>query len=118
MASWPSSLPTNVIAGSHQMHPQPNVVAFNPDVGEPILRRRYTGRSSLENFDLILTKAQTDRLFEFWDTDCAQGALTFWARLVDGVQRKWWFDPDTPPSATNIRGGTAYRVSITVGCRR
>jgi hypothetical protein len=57
------------------MHPQPNVVAFNPDVGEPILRRRYTGRSSLENFDLILTKAQTDRLFEFWNTDCAQGAL-------------------------------------------
>jgi hypothetical protein len=76
------------------MRPQPNVVAFNPDVGEPILRRRYTGRSSMESFDLVLTKAQTDRLFEFWNIDCAQGALTFWARLVDGVQRKWWFDPD------------------------
>lgn len=100
------------------MRPQPNVVVFNPDVGEPIMRRRYTGKSSLESFDLVLTKTQTDTLLSFWNDDCAQGSLTFTGTLIDGVSRTWWFDPDVPPNATNIRGGAAYRVSIAVGCRR
>lgn len=118
MPSWPSSLPTNVIAGSHRMRPDPNVAVFAPDVGEPIRRRRYTGRSSSDSFTLKLTYVQTERLLEFWNHDCAQGTLSFNAPLIDGVARKWWFDPENPPDFTNIRGGDNYEVSVTMGCKR
>lgn len=118
MPSWPSSLPTKVIAGSHHFQAKPNVVSFEPDVGEPIRRRRYTGKSAVESFELVLTSAQKDRLHEFWSDDCAQGTLSFYATLIDGIARKWWFSPDTPPDYSNVRGGTAYRVTLNMGCRR
>jgi hypothetical protein len=118
MPSWPSSLPTKVIAGSHRYRPQPNAVVFTPDVGEPIARRRYTGRSTEESFALKLTSTQANRLYEFWSIDCAQGTLSFFAPLIDGMPRKWWWDRENPPDFSNIRGGTAYEIQLSMGCRR
>lgn len=118
MPTWPSTLPKLVIAGSHQMQAQPNVDAFEPDVGESIRRQRYTGNASNESFELVLTQTQVDTLRSFWATDCKQGALTFTASLVDRVARTWWFDAGSPPQFANIPGGTAYRVSLKMGCRR
>jgi hypothetical protein len=118
MPSWPSSLPTKVIAGSHHFRPQPNAVVFSPDVGEPLRRRRYTGNSTADSFMLKLTSTQVDRLYEFWSVDCAQGTLSFLAPLIDGIVRKWWFDPENPPEFTNIRGGVNYEIQLSMGCRR
>lgn len=118
MPSWPSSLSLKAIAGTHQTRPDPNVAAFKPDVGEPIRRRRHTGRSATESFDQVLTKAQFNVLEEFWNHDCAQGTFSFFAPLIDGVVRKWWFDSEQPYNAVNIPGGTAYSVSYNMGCKR
>lgn len=118
MPVWPSSLPVKAIAGTHVMRHKANAVQFDPDVGEPIRRPRYQGSSTTETFDLILTNAQRQTLDDFWRFDCAQGTLTFYAALIDGALRSWWFDSQQPPTASNIRGGTAYRVSLVMGCRR
>lgn len=118
MRAWPPELPTNVLAGTHTMSPIPNVVAFKPEVGGAIRRRRYTGRMSQESFELILPYADVKRLQEFWAHECQQGALCFYAALVDGVTRKWWFSPDNPPQYVNVPGGDAYRVSLSMECAR
>jgi hypothetical protein len=118
MPAWPSSLPTKALAGTHSMRSAPNTVVFKPDVGEPIRRRRYTGVSTTEGFELILTSIQVETLRTFWNFECSQGALSFTAPLIDGVLRTWWFDPEQPPAFTNIRGGTLYRVALAMGCRR
>jgi hypothetical protein len=118
MPSWPSSLPTKAIAGSHRYRPQPNAVVFTPDVGEPIRRRRYTGTSTADSFTIKVNSAQANRLYEFYNIDCAQGTLSFFAPLIDGITRKWWFDTENPPDFSNIRGGTAYEIQLSMGCRR
>lgn len=118
MPSWPSSLDTRAAAGTHRISNAQNVISFKPDVGEPIRRRRYTGRSSQESFEQTLSAAQLDVLQDFWAVECQQGALSFTAPLIDDVLRKWWFDPERPFEAVNIRGGTYYRVSYNMGCVR
>lgn len=117
MPTWPSSLPTKVIAGTHNQQPAGNVADFQPDAGEPIMRNRYTGSSEQHSFELVLTELQKNTLLAFWRDDCAQGALKFHGALVDGVMRTWWFRRDEPLSVANIAGGTAYRVSLSLGCR-
>ena len=118
MQGWPSSLETRALAGTHRTRMAPNVIAFKPDVGEPIRRRRYTGRSSSDTFEQTLSSAQLKTLQDFWTFECQQGALTFVAPLIDGVPREWWFDPEQPFEAINIPGGAYYRVSFNMGCRR
>ena len=116
--SWPSSLPYKALAGTHSFQREPNIVAFKPDAGEPMRRRRYQGKATTDSFDMILTSAQKDALMTFYDDTLSQGAMSFIAPLIDGVSRTWWFDPASPPAATNVRGGTAYKVSFRMGCRR
>lgn len=118
MRVWPSELTTSVLAGTHNMTPIPNVVVFKPEVGGAIRRRRYTGRLSQESFELILTYADVKRLQEFWAHECQQGSLCFYGDLVDGVTRKWWFSPESPPQFVNVPGGDAYRVSLSMECER
>jgi len=96
----------------------PNVIAFRPDVGEPIRRRRYTGYASQETFEQTLSSRQLKILHDFWSDDCEQGALSFTVALIDDTARTWWFDPERPFDAVNIRGGDYYRVSYNMGCRR
>lgn len=117
-ASWPVTLPYKALAGSHTFQREPNTIAFKPDVGEPMRRRRYQGKATTDSFDMILTSAQKDALMTFYDDTLSQGAMSFIAPLIDGVSRTWWFDPAIPPAATNVRGGTAYKVSFRMGCRR
>jgi hypothetical protein len=94
------------------------VVAFQPDAGEPLRRRRYTGRASEESFAQKLSAVQLQALQNFWAIDCQQGVLSFTATLIDRSPRKWWFDPEQPFEASNIAGGTYYLVVYNMGCRR
>ncbi len=117
-AVWPPSLPYKALAGSHSFQREPNLIAFKPDAGEPMRRRRYQGMATSDSFDMILTAAQKDTLTSFYADTLSQGALSFNAPLIDGVTRVWWFDPGSPPQYNNVRGGTAYKVSFRMGCRR
>lgn len=118
MPTWPASLPKKVLAGSHEWQPEDNVDAFSPSQGRPITRRTYTGTVTSEAFDLVMTRTQCDTLLAFWRDDCKDGSLAFTASLVDLVARSWWFEPDGPPQFSSIPGGTAYRVSLRLGCAR
>lgn len=117
MPTWPSSLPTKPLAGTLKPRPRGgNAATFEPEQGEPIRRRRFTGRMLDEEATIICTKAQLERLFEFYWTDCADGSLSFimpsWS---DGSPRTTWFRD--VPDPTNIRGGTVYQVNMAITAR-
>lgn len=117
MATWPLQLDTEVLSGTHKISPVANVISYPVDAGEPIARRRYEGFTTLETFQQILSAEQKDILLDFWKSDCYQGALSFWGAIVDGVNRKWWFDPEAPPIFEEERA-EYYRVTFNMRCVR
>ena len=76
MAEWPSELPAPLI-DSVVMTPRGNVLAFQPDVGPAIMRRRSTTRLIDYVASLSLNDAQRVILDNFHHDDCQDGALSF-----------------------------------------
>lgn len=114
MPVWPSSLPTKAIAGSHSITYDDNVAAFEPDVGDSIERQRYTASWETHVFQMAMTADQKATLEQFRKLNCVAGTVSFDGALIDGVTRSWRFVRSQPPQPTNIRGGTAYMVQLTL----
>lgn len=101
MIVWPSSLPQCPIVGTWQESPQPNVLAFQPDVGKPITRRNSTAKVWLTSCRFLLSSEQRRTFLEFFDYDCFDGALPFyWNHPETKAQYRWQFDPESPPVFT------------------
>lgn len=77
MASWPSNLPAEPLRGTLSISREANRVEFQPDVGSPIRRRRYTSSRLMYQFEMTLTEAQYVVLDDFFHDDCEDGALSF-----------------------------------------
>lgn len=105
MAIWPALLPCKPLKDSFSRTNAPNTVATPNDVGQPIMRRRFTGRTIIETGTLVLTKAQAQILDEFWATTVAQGSLEFLkAAWFDGSLQDHSFLPDSQPNFTITAG--------------
>lgn len=102
-AQWPSTVPFRPLQGSLQIRPAPNVIRGPADVGLGQRRRRYLGKTEAYRGTLVLDGAQVQMLRDFFDQDCAGGALPFemydWALLTQGVltyaEFAWEQEPDT-----------------------
>lgn len=111
MAIWPAALPARPLNDSFTWSPVPNVVATPVDIGRPIMRRRFTGRSIRLDGALLLEESQWQVLDEFWDVTLAQGTLEFiMASWRDGVLRDHSFVPGEAPRYD--RQGLYYLVPL------
>jgi len=114
MPAWPLSLPTKCIAGSHAVNYDDNVAAFQPDVGDSIERRRYSGEWETHTFQMAMSYDQKAMLEVFRRVACVSGTVSFTGALIDGIVRTWRFVQGQPPAPQNIRGGTHYMVQLTL----
>ena len=93
MATWPASLPQKPAAGSWSGGPQNNAVAFKPEVGDAITRRRgsavghvYSGRFT------ALTLVQLNVFKTFYETTIYDGTLSWdWIDPIYGDASTWRF---------------------------
>ena len=84
---WPSTLPQAPLAASLSMKRQDATVRFQPDVGDPIVRNRYTAKARTYTFNMIFSAAQLATFDTFFDTTLANGSLKFdWLDPVYAVQ--------------------------------
>lgn len=90
MPAWPETLPCMPITGTLRIRQESNVVAFQPDVGRPQRRRRYTLRRRLYTATLKLTTAQRAILDDFYHDDCADGVNSF-------TMKDWVPNSSSPP---------------------
>jgi hypothetical protein len=97
MPTWPATLPAAPATSGWQETPEDNVARFQPDVGPPKLRRRYTGSGSKVSARFLMTTDQCADLDDFFRGDLADGSLPFtWAHPVTGASLTWVFEG--PPS--------------------
>lgn len=102
MPTWPVSLPQKPAANSWSGGPAANQVAFQPDVGDAITRRRgtavhhvYQGRFT------ALTLTQLNAFVTFFESDLADGTLTFtWTDPIYGDSSTWRVDLSESPAYT------------------
>lgn len=76
-AAWPATLPAQSDDHSYQETPQPAAIRFEPEVGDPIGRRRSTVQLSTVTFAFVLTAAQVDDFEAFVNDTLASGVLPF-----------------------------------------
>ena len=98
MPTWPASLPQCPHNRSLGWSPMPNTIETPNDVGDVIVRRRFTGTTIVETGMFSLTAAQCETLFQFWGVDCAQGAVGFdMVSWRDHILRDYHFMGSAPP---------------------
>ena len=116
MASWPGTLPQKPAAGSWSGGPQNNVIAFEPELGDDITRRRgsavgyeYSGRFS------ALTLTQLNTFKTFYETTLSDGNDTFtWTDPVYGDSATWRITGGAPPYTITEVGPDLYDLSLSM----
>lgn len=89
MAAYPSSLPQSPLLAALTAQAQDNRLAFDPDVGDQKVRRRFTATLRDFTYSTILTQAQVSTLDTFYATT-----------LNDGIDTFTWTDPMLEVSGT------------------
>lgn len=112
MATWPASLPPPLV-GTLTIVPERNIVAWQPEVGRPLKRRRYTAKRDRVAFAILLTTgAMRDDLQEFFRDDCEDGTVTFTMDDPDtGDERT--FSWEAEPQIAHV-GLEIYRAAISL----
>lgn len=109
MAAWPALLPGLRTPG-FSWAPLGNTMAIEPEVGEPMTRRRFTGDLIDVTGTLLLTLAELTEFRNFWRDTLSHGVDRFdWVDPVfgDGVQMIFM-----RPPAVRSAGGDAFEVDI------
>jgi hypothetical protein len=111
-AAWPGTIPQKPLVGFAEQR-QRNVASFNPDVGEPKVRRRSTAVTINCNAQFIMTDLQLVDFITFFETTLSDGTLPFtWAHPRTGVTYTWMFGVEDSPTIE----ATTYNIN-TVSCR-
>lgn len=113
MPAWPGTLPDQPLAGTFTVVRVPNVVSFDPDIGPTLRRRRQTATGSDIQAGLLLTQAQKDILDGFFETDCADGALSFTMTDWESATTKT-FTWNAPPAASLTQNADYYQITLSL----
>lgn len=104
--SWPSSLPAPLRPRLSE-EAQSNVLAFQPETGPPIIRRRGTARSLMVTMVLRLSGAELETAIAFFEGDLMDGALRFtMPHPRTGNTEEWVFE--APWSSEPVEGDVGY----------
>jgi len=120
MPAWPASLPQIPVPGM-SIAPQRNKIAFEPEIGDSIDRRRGTAASKVYQIALPpMTKEQYATFEEFFEDDLYDGVLSFtWDDPVSGVEYSWKFTNDDPPyTAEVLMGGDEGIIKVSFRLKR
>jgi len=89
MPSWPTTIPQSPTVNGNSTSFGENRLIFNPDLGRPMMRRRFSIRDDVVAFSFIMSAAQFAIFSSFYKTD-----------LVDGTLPFTYFDPTTGNTST------------------
>ena len=111
-AIWPSTIPQCPLLNGLSEQRKRNVVAFAPDVGDSIMRRRSTAAYVLTSLTFKMTTTELAAFNAFYETTLQDGSLPFdWAHPITKITWTWCFDGDEPPRIDRMTPKT-HRVSF------
>ena len=97
-AQWPSDLPCQPTLGGFREQRQRNVVAFQPDVGAPKMRRRSTAAYTRTSLVFRMTTAHLETFEEFYIDTLEDGTLPFiWQHPRTLLYYNWVFEQGEAP---------------------
>lgn len=104
MATWPASVPFEFDVNGFSHAAAPNSSTIDPEVGEPMTRRRFTGEVDSFSGQLPpLTREQANDLRNFYRYDLKDGSLRFTQDdPMTGTAREFMFAES--PSFSAISG--------------
>lgn len=115
MPTWPSTLPISPVSGSLRITIDPNLAAYQNEVGDDIRRRRYTASRKVYSGTIELAGDQIETLRAFFEDECSDGVLAFtmadWWGLTQGLSTTAEFKFVQPPEF-NHRDVDLYQVSL------
>lgn len=111
MPTWPTSLPSPLRPGWGEQA-QSNSIAFKPEVGPPITRRRATVRTRIMSATFRLSGVEVGTFISFYEDDLKDGTLRFsMLHPVTGVSADWVFDEPWSHQAVDV---DIYDMSVTL----
>lgn len=111
MPTWPLTLPQRQFAGSLSVATEDNRLVFKPDIGRPIVRRRYTGDLRTLNLSLVIEQPGLLALEAFYHVTLQEGALSFeWSGLYEPGSDTYLFAE--PPSIEDAGAPDVWRVGL------
>jgi hypothetical protein len=105
MPVWPTELPATLNVDGTNYKPTPNSTPIDVESGEPMTRRRFTGKMADIRGTLTLEVEDAIILYNFWSTDCEDGSLPFdWVHPITGaaVEFVWLDTPEFRPIAPEV----------------
>ena len=111
MPTWPAGLPQCPILNGFSEQRQRNVVAFEPEVGPPKMRRRSTAVGVLTSIAYRMTVAHVSTFNTFYEDTLEDGSLPFeWDHPITGTTYDWMFDANEAPRFDRL---TPYTFRVT-----
>lgn len=116
MPTWPDSLPQTPDADGWTGGPQNNRISFQPEIGEPITRRRGSASGHVFQAQFSnLSDAQRAAFEEWFEDDLYDGTLSFtWDDPITGDSHTWMLMDEDPPYQFAAHGGSGLH---TLTCR-
>jgi len=104
MASWPTTLPQELIEDNFEETLQSLIISTDMEVGPPKTRKRLTANSTPVKGSIIVTKAQRAIFNTFFHSTIAGGAIKFtWVHPITGITAN--IKIISPPTITSLSGG-------------
>lgn len=113
-ATWPSSLPQDLLIQGFDMQMPEGSIRQDMDAGPAYQRNRFTAAPEPFRGELILTKSQYSTFRDFWKNTISYGALKFdWKHPITGNSAEVQFDISSPPTVS-AEGNDKFRVTMTI----
>jgi hypothetical protein len=113
IAAWPFDVPLHALIDGYAEEAEDNVLEFTPEVGPPILRRRYSRAGIVIGFSTSMTGAQYAALLNFYRSTLKDGTAPFnRPHPRTGIVRTFRFLG--PPRARAVRAHDRYIVDFRI----
>ncbi len=111
-AAWPITLPQCPVLNGFSEQRQRNIVAFNPDVGPPKIRRRSSASAVLTSATFRLTTDELSDFDTFFIDTLKDGSLPFeWQHPINRLIYSWWIDSHEAPRIDRLTSST-FRITL------
>lgn len=111
--TWPAELPQRPLQDGWRFSPRPNLDAFDPEVGLPIVERRSTAAGDNVPVAFIMTEEQlVDVFWPFYRGTLKNGLYPIdFMDPREGVRYDFMIDPTTTPEEQAL-SGNLYRITM------
>lgn len=115
MATWPASLPQNLMVEGLRVTQQKNAVRQEMAAGPVFQRRRFSAVSTTVEGAMLLDTTQYDTFWDFYNNTLGGGVTEFdWKHPITGDSVTMQFNVDQVPNAQNVRSGELVRLTLSL----